>query len=176
MSASDLAISERRLQYKRDGFCAPRKDRSQDLWYPRPPSRESFFGIRRFGRSTCGCVWRHHRGNEARRNVQNPERLSSLKEDELWPAFSIHSNGSLPAPARFHLLPFRFTRLNGKELLVNEAGEFLFAPSGTVQRLADEQLDTNTELYQDLKAKHFVYDDSSSPLLDILATKVQDEV
>jgi His-Xaa-Ser system radical SAM maturase HxsB len=78
-----------------------------------------------------------------------------------------------PRPARFYLLPFRFTRSNGKELLVNEAGEFLFAPSGTVQRLADEQLDTNTELYQDLKAKHFVYDDSSSPLLDILATKVR---
>jgi His-Xaa-Ser system radical SAM maturase HxsB len=63
--------------------------------------------------------------------------------------------------------------LNGKELLVNEAGEFLFVPAGTVQRLTNEQLDTNTELYRDLKAKHFVYDESSSPLLDILATKVR---
>ena len=81
-----------------------------------------------------------------------------------------------PVPPTFHLLPFRFTRLNGKELLVNEAGEFLFVPGGTVQRLANERLDTNTELYQDLKAKHFVYDESSSPLLDILATKVPDEV
>jgi His-Xaa-Ser system radical SAM maturase HxsB len=78
-----------------------------------------------------------------------------------------------PTPTTFHLLPFRFTRLNGKELLVNEAGEFLLAPSGTFQRLADEQLDTKTELYQDLKAKHFVYDDSSSSLLDVLATKVR---
>jgi hypothetical protein len=64
-----------------------------------------------------------------------------------------------PVPPTFHLLPFRFTRLNGKELLVNEAGEFLFAPSGTVQRLTDGQIDTSTELYRDLKAKHFVYDD-----------------
>lgn len=78
-----------------------------------------------------------------------------------------------PVPPTFHLLPFRFTRLNGKELLVNEAGEFLFVPAGTVQRLTNEQLDTNTELYRDLKAKHFVYDESSSPLLDILATKVR---
>jgi sulfatase maturation enzyme AslB (radical SAM superfamily) len=101
--------------------------------------------------------------------LSNPQTLT---EDELWPAPSIRSNGSLP-PATFHLLPFRFTRLNGKELLVNEAGEFLFTPSGTVQRLADERLDTNTELYRDLKAKHFVYDDSSSPLLDVLATKVR---
>src|SRR5437763_14948175 len=78
-----------------------------------------------------------------------------------------------PVPARFHLLPFRFTRLNGKELLVNEAGEFLFVPTGTVNNLADEQLDRHSELYQDLKAKHFVYDESSSALLDILATKVR---
>src|ERR1700722_19298874 len=78
-----------------------------------------------------------------------------------------------PAPTAFHLLPFRFTRLNGKELLVNEAGEFLFAPVGTVERLTDERIDTESELYQDLKAKQFIYDDSSSPLLDILATKVR---
>ena len=78
-----------------------------------------------------------------------------------------------PAPAGFQLLPFKFTRLNGKELLVNEAGEFLFVPTGTVQNLSDERLDTNSELYQDLKAKHFIYDESSSPLLDVLATKVR---
>lgn len=78
-----------------------------------------------------------------------------------------------PTPPTFHLLPFRFTRLHGKELLVNEAGEFLFVPPGTVHQLVDERLDTNSELYEDLKAKQFVYDDSSSPLLDILATKVR---
>lgn len=78
-----------------------------------------------------------------------------------------------PAAERFHLLPFRFTRLNGKELLVNEAGEFLSVPAGTVKNLADHQLGTNSELYQDLKAKHFVYDEGSSPLLDVLATKIR---
>ncbi len=76
-------------------------------------------------------------------------------------------------PPAFHLLPFRFTRLNGKELIVNDAGEFLFVPPGTVQQLVDERLNTDSELYGDLKAKQFVYDDSSSPLLDILATKVR---
>jgi His-Xaa-Ser system radical SAM maturase HxsB len=78
-----------------------------------------------------------------------------------------------PATPTFHLLPFRFARLNGKELLVNEAGEFLFVPAGTVKCLTDERLDTNSALYQDLKSKQFVYDNSSSPLLDILATKVR---
>jgi len=78
-----------------------------------------------------------------------------------------------PAPTAFHLLPFKFTRLEGKELLVNEAGEFLFAPPGTVAQLVDEQFDTDSDLYRDLKAKHFLYDNASAPLLDVLATKVR---
>src|SRR4051794_33253808 len=31
-------------------------------------------------------------------------------------------------PAGYQLLPFRFTRLDGEELLVNDAGEYLFCP------------------------------------------------
>jgi His-Xaa-Ser system radical SAM maturase HxsB len=76
-----------------------------------------------------------------------------------------------PPPSRMELLPFRFTRFNGKELLVNEAGEFLFAPKGTVLNLVNSQIDPRTDLYRDLKAKHILFDDASSPLLDILATK-----
>jgi His-Xaa-Ser system radical SAM maturase HxsB len=78
-----------------------------------------------------------------------------------------------PTPAQISLLPFQFTRLDGQELLVNEAGEFLFAPEGTVQRLAERQIDSASTLYKDLKAKHFLYDDASSPLLDVLATKIR---
>lgn len=78
-----------------------------------------------------------------------------------------------PAPAKISLLPFRFTRLDGKELLVNEAGEFLFAPYGTTRSLADGTVDFRSDLYKDLKAKHFVYDETSSPLLDVLATKIR---
>jgi len=51
-----------------------------------------------------------------------------------------------PTPTSVSLLPFRFIRLNGKELLVNEAGEFLFAPSGTVASLADGVIDTTPRL------------------------------
>ena len=78
-----------------------------------------------------------------------------------------------PAPSGFNLLPFKFTRLHGKELLVNEAGEFLFAPPETVGQLAEGRLDPDSELYRDLKAKHFLYDDVSSPLLDVLAAKIR---
>jgi uncharacterized protein len=78
-----------------------------------------------------------------------------------------------PAPSGMSLLPFRFTRLNGQELLVNEAGEFLFTPAGTVRTLANGTIDVQTSLYKDLKAKHFLYDDASSALLDVLATKIR---
>jgi uncharacterized protein len=78
-----------------------------------------------------------------------------------------------PAPKAVFLLPFRFTRLFGKELLVNEAGEYVFAPEGTVNALVAGSVWPTTELYKDLKSKHFLYDDTSSPLLDVLAAKIR---
>src|SRR5215472_931680 len=76
-------------------------------------------------------------------------------------------------PASSSLLPFRFMRLGDQELLVNEAGEYLFAPTGTAKSLVENTITPNSELYFDLKAKHFLYDDRSSPLLDLLATKIR---
>lgn len=78
-----------------------------------------------------------------------------------------------PQPKSFSLLPFRFMRMNERELLVNEAGEYHFAPAGTVERLLNDSLFPTSELYADLKAKHFLFDDTSSPLLDILAAKIR---
>lgn len=80
---------------------------------------------------------------------------------------------SYSAPeAEYRLLPFRFLRLDDtQELLVNEAGEFVVASSGTVQTLVRKQLTRGSDLYSTFKAKHFITDNSSSPLLDILATK-----
>jgi His-Xaa-Ser system radical SAM maturase HxsB len=72
----------------------------------------------------------------------------------------------------YHLLPFRFLALdNGKELLVNEVGEFVIASQGTAQALVRRQLVPRSDLYSTLKAKHFLADDTSSALLDVLATK-----
>ena len=72
----------------------------------------------------------------------------------------------------YRLLPFRFLRLDqGRELLVNEVGEFVIGPLGTAQTLVKKQLVRGSDLYSTFKAKQFLYDDSSSPLLDLLATK-----
>jgi His-Xaa-Ser system radical SAM maturase HxsB len=72
----------------------------------------------------------------------------------------------------YQLLPFRFQRLDKTtEILVNECGEFLVAPLGTTERIVRRTLSAEEDLYATLKAKHFVYDDSSTALLDVLASK-----
>lgn len=40
-----------------------------------------------------------------------------------------------PKPSQVSLVPFHFTRLHGQELLVNEAGEFLFGPDWDHRRI-----------------------------------------
>jgi uncharacterized protein len=81
-------------------------------------------------------------------------------------------NSFMGSHGQYQLLPFRFHRLDKQtELLVNECGEYLFAPTGTVETITRRKLTVEEELYATLKAKHFIYDEYSSPLLDILASK-----
>lgn len=88
-----------------------------------------------------------------------------VREFEEKTAFS-------PSDKPYALLPFRFHRLDSNtEILVNECGEFLITPAGTVEAIVKRRLKPSDDLYADLKAKHFISDDYSSPLLDILASK-----
>jgi hypothetical protein len=50
-------------------------------------------------------------------------------------------------------------------------GDYLIAERGTTRALVQRTLDTGSDLYQTLKAKQFLYDANSAPLLDVLATK-----
>lgn len=76
------------------------------------------------------------------------------------------------SPSSYHLLPFRFISLDSaREILVSEAGEYLIAPIGTARSVVRRQLDTGSDLYRSLRARHFLFDDQSSALLDVLATK-----
>jgi len=72
----------------------------------------------------------------------------------------------------YAILPFRFISLDEtREILVSEAGEYVVAPRGAAQSLVERTLDSNSELYRSLRTRHFLFDEQSSPLLDILATK-----
>jgi His-Xaa-Ser system radical SAM maturase HxsB len=76
------------------------------------------------------------------------------------------------APAAYSLLPFKFISLDGtREILVNEVGEHAVVPRGTARVVTRRELDTTSDLYRLLRARQFLFDDQSSPLLDVLATK-----
>ncbi len=64
----------------------------------------------------------------------------------------------------------------GKEILVNEAGEYLLVPRGTARDIVGRKLRTNSDLYLGLRAGQFLFDDRSSPLLDVLAAKQANRV
>jgi His-Xaa-Ser system radical SAM maturase HxsB len=75
-------------------------------------------------------------------------------------------------PKSYSLLPFRFLALSdSREVLVNDVGDYLIAERGTAGALARRTLEISSDLYQTLKAKQFLYDADSAPLLDVLATK-----
>src|SRR4029079_4667514 len=72
----------------------------------------------------------------------------------------------------YTLLPFRFMRWpDGDVLLTNDAGEFLFLDAGTFTALHQQRLSLDSNVYKDLKAKHFLADADVRLSLDLLATK-----
>lgn len=73
---------------------------------------------------------------------------------------------------KYALLPFNFTRLSGKEVLVNELGDMIVAPIGTAQRIVDHTLD-DEELYKSLVANFFISEELLPSLLDIYASRLR---
>lgn len=72
----------------------------------------------------------------------------------------------------YRLLPFRFVSLDReREILVNEVGEYWIGSRGTARSIVRRELDSASPLYRNLRARHFLFDDQSSPLFDVLATK-----
>lgn len=68
--------------------------------------------------------------------------------------------------SNYYLLPFRFERLDNNEILVNEAGDYLIAPSGTAQRIVSRDIQSQEELYKDLTANFFISKEQVPRLLD----------
>jgi sulfatase maturation enzyme AslB (radical SAM superfamily) len=76
------------------------------------------------------------------------------------------------APAPYHLLPFRFLRLDpDRELLVTDTGEYEIVPAGTAADIVRGRIHQHAALHKTLKAKQFLYDNDSTALFDVLATK-----
>ena len=73
---------------------------------------------------------------------------------------------------RYALLPFNFTRISGKEVLINELGDMLITPIGSVQKIVDHSLD-NEELYKSLVANFFISEELLPSLLDVYASRLR---
>jgi uncharacterized protein len=72
----------------------------------------------------------------------------------------------------YGLLPFRFVRFDDERmLLVNEVGEMQFATHGELTAFVRHQLPRQSSLYEDLKAKHFLFDSGSAAPFELLVTK-----
>lgn len=81
-------------------------------------------------------------------------------------------NNSVSMP--YYFLPFRFMRFpSSKILLVNEVGEYLFLSSEEFEKLINYQLNSNSQVFLNLKSKHFIYDspEKLAAIVEMLATK-----
>lgn len=73
---------------------------------------------------------------------------------------------------RYRLLPFNFTRMGGKEVLINEIDDLFVAPDGTVERIARHE-ELSPELYKSLVANYFLYEGNFPGTLDIYAGRLK---
>lgn len=78
--------------------------------------------------------------------------------------------------ADYFLLPFRFHRMpDGKELLINELGDFLLVPEGSAARIINKTINQNDPqdqiLLEDLLAGFFISEQAVPDLLEVIATR-----
>ena len=74
----------------------------------------------------------------------------------------------------YKLLPFNFTRIANKEVLINELGDLLITPEGTVCNIVNHSLGEN-DLYKSLISNFFISEDIIPPLLDIYAERLREK-
>lgn len=71
----------------------------------------------------------------------------------------------------YYLLPFRFERIENREIIVNEIGDFLILPDGTSARIVQKKITKDEDLYKDLLANFFISETPVPTLIDNLATR-----
>lgn len=72
----------------------------------------------------------------------------------------------------YKLLPFKFIQLDtDRYVLTNLVGEHLVVSRKNLNIFVKKQLSVNSDLYHNLKAKHFLYDDKSDVAINLLALK-----
>lgn len=100
--------------------------------------------------------------------------MSTLLNDKASRRFKDISFYDQQNSSDYFLLPFRFHRLSPeKEVIVNEVGDFLVLPIGTVDRIVNKQIDKVADevLFGDLVSSFFISETRIPALIDIYATR-----
>ena len=72
----------------------------------------------------------------------------------------------------YQILPFHFARFNESEyLLTNDVGEYIFLGNENFEKFINMELDTKSEVFQDLASKQIVTTDNVEDVVNMLATK-----
>lgn len=74
---------------------------------------------------------------------------------------------------RYYLLPFRFERVGKQELLVNELGDYIFVPTGTINRIVNHLLKKQEDVYKNLISNFFISESPIPELIDNMATRLR---
>ena len=72
----------------------------------------------------------------------------------------------------YKLLPFYFDTIAEKEVMVNEVGDMLILPSGTVPAIVNKKVEPESDLYKTLHANFFITDQSVHPLFEVLIARL----
>jgi uncharacterized protein len=74
----------------------------------------------------------------------------------------------------YKLLPFRFIRLDEhRYVLTNEVGEYLVLKRDDLFSFVQKSIPPNSQLYNNLKSKHFLLDSDSQIAIELLAMKLR---
>lgn len=73
---------------------------------------------------------------------------------------------------QYRLLPFQFMQFDAnRKIVVNDVGEHLFLCNEDFDSFVSHRLDRSSEVYFNLKGKHFLFDSGSSAPFELLAIK-----
>jgi His-Xaa-Ser system radical SAM maturase HxsB len=73
---------------------------------------------------------------------------------------------------KYALLPFNFITILNHEILINELGDFIITPIGTVQKILSHSI-SDEDLYKTLVSNFFVTEEILPSLLDIYASRLR---
>jgi len=95
-----------------------------------------------------------------------------MSSPSLHSAFRPYGRYRARSGTEYSLLPLRFLALDADRFIVtNLAGEYLVLAKNVVRALIRHELPAHSEIYGELKTKHFVLDGDSTVALDLLSMK-----